>query len=440
MLTKTTLVEEDENLYRNLETLFINNDQLQELQAYLNRFNPIKVMGMESMEIRHSSILAWLLNPLETHGLGDYFLKSFLSEALSGSEKMTEISSLLISAADLSDIDVRREWRHIDIFLESESNKWAFIIENKFHSKQGKNQLEGYRNDIKKYYGNNKEKDKYQIVGIYLTLRDEEANDKEYLPIHYSHISNLLDRALKYRGNFITDEVRVFLNHYLEIITEATDMNNKKSDMQQLAKRLYQENRSAIEFIMEYGAGSEFALAIDNLIGSNTTENQVVVVQGINLVYHKSNNRQFAFLPKEWFDKLSQEGINQWSMTDNWWMNLPLIAWIQLIEDSGSNKGKIWLHAELGPFKGRKNFISTIENEKKENTKLKINFGSRAKKETTKYSKFFKQNAIDIIDVTDVDEIKDKVQKLICKFLEEFTAVAKALDKIIAEVKNEYPR
>ena len=73
---------DDDDDYKNLERLLINNDQLQELQAYLDRFNPIKVMGMESMEIRHSAILAWLLDPVETHGLGDYFLKAFLSQVL----------------------------------------------------------------------------------------------------------------------------------------------------------------------------------------------------------------------------------------------------------------------------------------------------------------------------------------------------------------------
>ncbi|MFK7867447.1 MAG: PD-(D/E)XK nuclease family protein, partial [Alphaproteobacteria bacterium] len=57
-----------------IENLFINNADFSTLNAQLNRFNPIKIMKMESMEIRHSAILAWLLDPNENHGLGDHFL------------------------------------------------------------------------------------------------------------------------------------------------------------------------------------------------------------------------------------------------------------------------------------------------------------------------------------------------------------------------------
>ena len=39
-------------------------------------------MKMERMEIRHSTILSWLLSPNETHGLSDKFLKAFLGAAL----------------------------------------------------------------------------------------------------------------------------------------------------------------------------------------------------------------------------------------------------------------------------------------------------------------------------------------------------------------------
>ena len=62
-----------------LEKLFVNNSDLDAIRSHLSRFNPIKTMGMERMEIRHSAILGWLLSPQETHGLGDTFLKAFLS-------------------------------------------------------------------------------------------------------------------------------------------------------------------------------------------------------------------------------------------------------------------------------------------------------------------------------------------------------------------------
>lgn len=52
-----------------LERIFVNNPDFVQIESYLNRFKPIRVMGTKRMEIRHSTILAWLLNPTDTHGL-----------------------------------------------------------------------------------------------------------------------------------------------------------------------------------------------------------------------------------------------------------------------------------------------------------------------------------------------------------------------------------
>ena len=107
-----------------MEDLFVkNNEKLSMIESYTMRFNPIKVMKMERMEIRHSAILSWLLSPSETHGLGDRFLKAFLAQALVGQNSKEEPSALDISRSNLHDADVRCEWRNIDIFILIESKK-----------------------------------------------------------------------------------------------------------------------------------------------------------------------------------------------------------------------------------------------------------------------------------------------------------------------------
>ncbi|MEZ5472603.1 MAG: PD-(D/E)XK nuclease family protein [Marinicella sp.] len=73
-----------------IESFIVNNYALSQIEAYLNRFNPIKIMKMENMEIRHSSILSWLLNPRENHGLHDEFLRTILAEVLKNTEKESE--------------------------------------------------------------------------------------------------------------------------------------------------------------------------------------------------------------------------------------------------------------------------------------------------------------------------------------------------------------
>ena len=364
-------------------------------------------------------------------------------ELNSGSDLGTnsKLLSLKINAADFHDMEVRREWKNIDIFLVSEANKSSFIIENKFNSTQGKTQLKDYRDEVTKYYESQKGGEQYSITGIFLTLKDEPPNDNEYLSIRYSDICELLKRTIRFKGLLLTDEVRVFINHYLEVITESTDMNDTQNDMQRLAKQLYQEHKRAIDYIVEHGAGSEFALAVDNIIGDNVKEFNDVEISKIEFVYYKSNNKQLVLLPKAWYEKLGgEQGRANWTGCENWWAGFPLMVWIQLIEDSkvGAGKrtpGKLWLYAELGPLSDhdmRKKFLETIGEKAKDTPK--INFRTSAGNVNTKYSKFFTQNALDVQDITDINEIKQKIEKMLGDFQPEFSAVTEAIENALSPV------
>ena len=43
-----------------------------------SRFNLFEAVNIVRQEIRHSNFLAFLLNPAESHGLGDKFLRALL--------------------------------------------------------------------------------------------------------------------------------------------------------------------------------------------------------------------------------------------------------------------------------------------------------------------------------------------------------------------------
>ena len=164
-----------------LEKLLVNNEAVARIEFYLNKFNPIRVMKMERMEIRHSAILAWLLDPNESHGLGDKFLKAFLGEALRGQSALGYPTAIDIARADLRDTLVRREWQNIDIFIHSARNRWGFVVENKFDSKQHEGQLTKYLEKVSAGLGS--EADELTVRGIFLTLHGEEPEDPRYAPI-----------------------------------------------------------------------------------------------------------------------------------------------------------------------------------------------------------------------------------------------------------------
>lgn len=50
----------------------------EQIEAKLSDFNAFETLGVVNTEIRHSNVLAWLLNPRENHGIGDVFIKKLI--------------------------------------------------------------------------------------------------------------------------------------------------------------------------------------------------------------------------------------------------------------------------------------------------------------------------------------------------------------------------
>ncbi|MYL34308.1 hypothetical protein GLW08_10550 [Pontibacillus yanchengensis] len=69
--------DSNQELYLKISRFLSNNELLFELNSSLREFNPFKVLKVDQYEIRHSNMLAWLLDPKENHDIGDLFLKKF---------------------------------------------------------------------------------------------------------------------------------------------------------------------------------------------------------------------------------------------------------------------------------------------------------------------------------------------------------------------------
>ncbi|PFM92580.1 hypothetical protein COD05_06135 [Bacillus cereus] len=80
------------------------------VKALVNKFNPIKVLGVEKSENRHSNVIAWLLNPESPHGLKDKLLKEFLKRVLHQNDCFAEYKEYLTD--ELENIKIIREWQY----------------------------------------------------------------------------------------------------------------------------------------------------------------------------------------------------------------------------------------------------------------------------------------------------------------------------------------
>ena len=170
------------------EDFLVGNQDLEQLEALLDRFNVFEAIGFGGQEVKHSRFLAFLLDPRQSHGLGDLFLKRVLREALDSVGKTSFITttSLVALHGDLDRIDlgetlVRREHQYIDVLLTNEDHKLAVIIENKIWSAEHSNQLERYYQIVKD------SRPGCNVLGIYLTrlgsFASREEDRKRYVAV-----------------------------------------------------------------------------------------------------------------------------------------------------------------------------------------------------------------------------------------------------------------
>src|SRR5216684_247249 len=72
-----------------LETLVVDNLDLERLEALLDQFNIFEAIRAVRQELRHSDFIAFLLDPQENHGLGDAFVSRLLQKALTTMPEIT---------------------------------------------------------------------------------------------------------------------------------------------------------------------------------------------------------------------------------------------------------------------------------------------------------------------------------------------------------------
>lgn len=427
-----------------LEDLFINNPDLEKLQSHLKRFNPIRVMRMEGMEIRHTNILAWLLDPLETHGLGDRFLKAFLAEAMKGDGAKAAPTAVDIALADLRDAEVRREKKNIDLFVTSAANAWSFVIENKFHSKQHSNQLKRYIEQAKAEALDAKLD--FKNRGIFLTLHEEDPDEQvreDYVTLRYENVCRIIGTLLSSKEARLSPEVRQFISHYLEIIRDATDMSDEQNEMELLAKKLYRSHRKVLDFIMDHGATTEFTMAAEAVFGPDLDYGDEVEVKGLGrYMFSWNSDRQFSFLPAEWRRHLGgDKRLHLWKGCEKWWAGYPLICWFQLDDAGDGMKGQLRLFAEVGPLSDhemRLTLIDGIRGAAKKGAGEEIQFRANADRPGARYSKFLRStaNSIPIADISDMELLEQAMRRLLEKFQGPCDAVAKSLPKFMSNVKS----
>ena len=230
-----------------LQNLILDRD-FERLEDQLAEFNLFDVLGVEHKELQHSALLAWLLNPRGSHGLGDYFLRKFLSDlareaTLRGT---TSITPITVDGWKLDDVEVVTERHHIDVLVIAPTDEFVCLIENKIKAAEAPGQLCRYLDDVKTQYEG-------QPFPIFLTPDGREPEDEKaaakYVPFGYDGVERLISQTLEARRSTLSNRVRGFLEQYQS--TLGRHVMETGDSIEELAQQIYEKHQTAIDLIIK---------------------------------------------------------------------------------------------------------------------------------------------------------------------------------------------
>ncbi len=248
---------------KELLNFLLDIDCLSKINSYASKVNVFSILKTEHTEIRHSNMLAWLLNINEKHGFGNVFIRNFLNEIIKNNQDKFDninLSKLLLDSVD--NFTIYREYLHIDILLVNNDTKQLIAIENKVYSTQHDNQLSKYKEQLELKYPEFKDK-----ILLYLTPNDSEEVDDDWIKISYDLVLNALKLSLESCQN-IDDASKLIIENYMEII-ERNVMKND-DEIRNLCLDIYNKHKSALDLIFEYKPDTDDT--INNLIVNHLKE------------------------------------------------------------------------------------------------------------------------------------------------------------------------
>lgn len=229
-----------------LEALIIGDDQFKQLGEEFHCFCPFEALGIVGAEVRHGTFLAYLLDPLRPHGFGSKVLRALLvTAALAAREVETAhacLGPLDVHLLDLSEAEIRREWRNIDLVIVLEAPKIVVVIELKVGSFQGPDQLARYRATTEETWPG-----EWRRMYILLTVQAEEPNDGDFwIPLGFSQLIPELETLVDAPG---ADPIAsVMLKAYVSMLRRHHLSNER---LEAIARKLWAEHGEALAFLAD---------------------------------------------------------------------------------------------------------------------------------------------------------------------------------------------
>ena len=204
------LSEEQKEIIAEMSQM-LRSEEFISLQTEHDKKSIFEILKITHNENRHSAFLAWMLS--DSLGIGNFPIECLMALYYSKKESIPQVGKLR------GDFFIETEQRitdkrRIDIFGISKEDKVVFAIENKIKSSEHDNQTNAYYQWLKEKYPESE----YQLVCLFLTVDDEEADCPEFVNITYQDMfDEVIEPCLKHPG--LPEENRWLLQHYANNLT-----------------------------------------------------------------------------------------------------------------------------------------------------------------------------------------------------------------------------
>lgn len=428
------------------------------LHQKFHQFNPLKVLRVDQFEIRHSNVLAWLLDPKENHQLGSFFVKKLLSRLITRVENEDKVESgdfLPYLHASFSDAEVYREVktstnRYIDLVVTIPSQKLVLVIENKFHASESEGQLIDYLNYVRdRYIG-------YSIIPIFLTLSSESPSNPEYWMLDYHDVLDIITLHIELNQEVIADNIYDFLMYYTDILQEKLVQDEEAI---QMALDVYQVNQAAINLLYlsqhdDYRNQPRYRELYEQVDGFTYSQQEALKriyenkKQTIHYIFNiGSNVLREAFLTFAQLEEIPQEVYHAHIKVPNfilpdwvdfkeiigkpehdYWLGHGLVIWFERTWDE---QLKVNIEVRPIPYESRLKLLTRLEEQG-------ISFRSSGKLEGKKYTKIFTQTTA-ISDWADKQVIVEGMERLYhdSGLDSTFKKIALAMESLVKEKEED---
>jgi len=257
-------------------------------------FTVFDVLGTSDYEIRHSNVLAWLVDRHGNHGQDASFL-GLLWERISCEQDLPSLPFGEYSVVR----EGGNESEKIDLFIKAENLDWVIVIENKLFSPETGDQLDRYFKYIESRYARVPHRFYFYLTpeGI-APAREEDSSN--WMPISYSTVIQGLSEFLK---SSLPERVKSFLEQYMEhiqknVLKSVGLIEKQRNILNRHAKRFH-----SLTYLLE-----------EEYIQSQCSEAEFTLLKSILAVQNDVGQELFAFTKQ----MMAKHGYSRYSGLGHW--------------------------------------------------------------------------------------------------------------------------